>query len=168
MLTLTGFTCSGSASHSMSSHSMQATVGYTVSLTEPSTSGTCSAPVLLSYSLVVFLFSLCLRTRPSGVYWWSQACWLDLVWARPVCVLEHNSLCILPCFGQWTWLIPLSRTFYIGTFLIYTCTDEPHSSRKVASWIKLSYQNIGYKIISNSLCMGLFHLWGETRRRKLG
>lgn len=33
-------------------------VGYTVSLTELGTSGTCLAPVLLSYSLVEFLFSL--------------------------------------------------------------------------------------------------------------
>lgn len=57
--------------------------------------------------------SLCLRRRPSGLCWWSQACWLESVWARPVCVLEHNSLCILPCFGHRASLIPLSRTFYI-------------------------------------------------------
>lgn len=70
----------------------------------------------LHHSVFVSLcltLSLCLRTRPSGACWWRQPCWLESVWARPVCVLEHNSLRVLPCFGHADSLIPLSRTFYI-------------------------------------------------------
>lgn len=55
--------------------------------------------------------------RPSGACWWSQACWLEPARARPVCALEHNSLCILPCFGHRASLISLSRTFYIWNTL---------------------------------------------------
>lgn len=77
---------------------------------------TSSTKFSLPFSLCASLshsVSLCLRMRPSGLCWWSQACWLESVRARPVCVLEHNSLCILPCFGHRVSLIPLSRTFYI-------------------------------------------------------
>lgn len=47
---------------------------------------------------------------------------------------------------------PSAEHFTFGTFLIYTCTDELRSGRGVASWIKLSYQNISGEII-NFLCM---------------
>lgn len=43
---------------------------------------------------------------------------------------------------------PSAEHFTFGTFLIYTCTDELRSGRGVASWIKLSYQNISGEIIN--------------------
>lgn len=57
---------------------------------------------------------------------------------------------------------PSAEHFTFGTLLIYTCTDELHSGRGVASWIKLSYQNINGEIIrvcvsassSPSFCRG--------------
>lgn len=92
-----------------------------------------------------FFFSLCLRMRPSGVYWWSQACWLESVRARPVCVLEHNSLCILPCLGHVAWLIPLSRTFYIWN------TPHLHLYRQAAQRLKSG--------IMNKIIISKYQLW---------
>ncbi len=97
--------------------------------------------------------------RPSGVCWWSQACWLESVWARPVWVLEHNSLCILPCFGHRAWLIPLSRTFYIWNsphlHLYRRAAQRPRSG--IMNKIIISkYQRWNYPFLC--ACVGLFFL----------
>ena len=67
---------------------------------------------------------------------------------------------------------PSAEHFTFGTLLIYTCTDELHSGRGVASWIKLSYQNISGEIICFSVhvsasfsCVGGSGGGGGGRRR---
>lgn len=106
---------------------------------------TLSTSAFLPILFLCFFFSLCLRMRPSGVYWWSQACWLESARSRPVCVLEHNSLCIMPCFGHWAWLISLSRTFYIWN------TPHLHLYRRAAQRPKSG--------IMNKIIISKYQLW---------
>lgn len=135
-------------------------------------SGTCQAPMLsLCHSLFVFV-SLHLSLSLSAWGWGHLVC---VGWARhadwsrcgPGQSAYWNTTHFVYCLVLATephWS-PSAEHFTFGTLLIYTCTDELHSGRGVASWIKLSYQNISGEIIHFCVCRPSSLIERERRRR---
>lgn len=132
----------------------------TLSLTEPSTSGTCLAPVLFS-CWVPFFPSL-----PED-----KAIWYALLEPGMLtgsgagqASLEHNLLWILPCFGQWTWLIPVSWKiphWNISNLHLQRWATQQLKSSIINKMIT-SNEIIGSGIISNSPCVHFFHWRGQS------